>query len=183
MANKIAYLITHISYNCVYNNKGTIDEPSLKQFILDEVSEYIINNSCSTKFESIDDVIKFWERYGGYNVWEAYCVKDNNWINIKPSDEEILLNIRDMTISIEILENEILENEKLDEDENIFDLGKSILNFNLEENKIFEMSESETLEIVDMDEIIKDLSEESMSSGEDIEIDWNAISNEEQNHQ
>ena len=107
--NKVAYLITYISYSCVYNSKGTIDESLLEQFLLDEVSEYIINNSCSTKFELIDDIKKFWERYGEYNVWEAYCVKNNNWINMKPTNEDILLNIYEMTHSVEMLEDDILE--------------------------------------------------------------------------
>jgi len=40
--NKVAYLITYISYSCVYNSKGTIDESLLDQFLLDVVSEYII---------------------------------------------------------------------------------------------------------------------------------------------
>lgn len=108
MTNKIAYLITYISFNCVYNNKGTIDESLLEKFILDEVSEYIINNSCSTKFELVSDVINFWKRYGDYNVWDAYCIKNNEWINIKPSNENILMNIYDMTKSIEILEEDEL---------------------------------------------------------------------------
>ena len=34
--NKVAYLITYISYNCVYNNKGIIDELLLEQFLLDD---------------------------------------------------------------------------------------------------------------------------------------------------
>jgi hypothetical protein len=177
MSNKIAYLITYISYNCIYNDKGTIDESLLEQFLLDEVSEYIINNSCSTKFELVDDIKKFWERYGGYNVWEAYCVKDNNWINVKPSNENILFNIYEMTRSIEILEDYILE-EKLEK--NILNLGD--LQEKVKEN--FEENFEENLEIIDIDEFYS--SETSNSSdlfGENIEIDWNTISNQEQEEQ
>lgn len=152
MSNKVAYLITYISFSYVCNNKGTIDESLLEQFILDEVSEFIINNSCSTKFELVDDIIKFWERYGGYNVWEAYYVKDNNWINIKPSNEAILLNIYDMTRSLEILE----ENE----------VSKSL---------------DETLEIVNISQTLSEIKEEDVIfKEEDIEIDWNKILNQEQ---
>ena len=177
MSNKIAYLITYISYNCIYNDKGTIDESLLEQFLLDEVSEYIINNSCSTKFELVDDIKKFWERYGGYNVWEAYCVKDNNWINVKPSNENILFNIYEMTRTIEILEDYILE-EKLEK--NILNLGD--LQEKVKEN--FEENFEENLEIIDIDEFYS--SETSNSSdlfGENIEIDWNTISNQEQEEQ
>jgi hypothetical protein len=163
--NKVAYLITYISYNCVYNSKGTIDESLLEQFLLDEVSEYIINNSCSSKFELIDDIKKFWEKYGEYNVWEAYCVKDNNWINMKPSNEDILLNIYEMTRSVEIFENDISE-------ENIFNLGK--MEENLEEN----------LEIIDIDDFYSSGTNDSCDLfGENIEIDWNTISNQEQEEQ
>ena len=152
MSNKVAYLITYISFSYVCNNKGIIDESLLEQFILDEVSEFIINNSCSTKFELVDDIIKFWERYGGYNVWEAYYVKDNNWINIKPSNEAILLNIYDMTRSLEILE----ENE----------VSKSL---------------DETLEIVNISQTLSEIKEEDVIfKEEDIEIDWNKILNQEQ---
>jgi hypothetical protein len=152
MSNKVAYLITYISFSYVCNNKGTIDESLLEQFILDEVSEFIINNSCSTKFELVDDIIKFWERYGGYNVWEAYYVKDNNWINIKPSNEAILLNIYDMTRSLEILE----ENE----------VSKSL---------------DGTLEIVNISQTLSEIKEEDVIfKEEDIEIDWNKILNQEQ---
>ena len=180
MPNKVAYLITYISYNCVNNNKGMIDESLLKEFILNEVSEYIINNSFSTKFELIDDIIKFWERYRGYNVWDAYYVKDNIWINIKPSDEDILLNIYEMTKSIEMLEKS-----EFKEDENILYLEESCL--------------SETLEIVNISQTIDDLSEISNSSNlfeeniiideaneiywNTIEIDWNTISHQEQEEQ
>jgi hypothetical protein len=159
--NKVAYLITYISYSCVYNSKGTIDESLLEQFLLDEVSEYIINNSCSSKFELIDDVKKFWEKYGEYNVWEAYCVKDNNWINMKPSNEDILLNIYEMTRSVEIFEDDISE-------ENILNLGK------MEEN----------LEIIDIDDFYSSGTNDSSDLfGENIEIDWNTISNQEQEEQ
>jgi len=159
--NKVAYLITYISYSCVYNSKGTIDESLLEQFLLDEVSEYIINNSCSSKFELMDDVKKFWEKYGEYNVWEAYCVKDNNWINMKPSNEDILLNIYEMTRSVEIFEDDISE-------ENILNLGK------MEEN----------LEIIDIDDFYSSGTNDSSDLfGENIEIDWNTISNQEQEEQ
>lgn len=161
MTDKIAYLITYISYNCVYNNRGTIEETLLEQFILDEVSEYIINNSCSTKFEHIDDVIKFWSRYGGYNVWDAYCVKNNNWINIKPTNEDILLNIYDMTKSIEILEENKLSNS---------------LDDTLEILNISEISQSSSLSLT------LSMSEMSIEKifEEDVEIDWNKILNQEQ---
>ncbi len=231
MPNKVAYLITYISYSCVHNNKGTIDENLLEQFILDKVSEYIINNSFSTKFELIDDIIKFWERYGEYNVWEAYCIKDNIWINMKPSNEDILLNIYEMTQSVEMLEesvlnlkeNEFKENHILNLKENefkenhILNLKENkfkenyILNLeenkfkenyilNLEENKfkenyILNLEErilSETLEIINLSQTTCDSSEMSNYSNligeniiidEYIEIDWNAISNQEQEEQ
>lgn len=179
--NRVAYLITCISYNCVYNNKGTIDESSLEQFLLDEVSEYIINNSCSTKFELVDDVKKFWERYGEYNVWEAYCVKDNNWINMKPSNESILLNIYEMTRSMEITEDDILE-EKIEK--NILNLGnlKENLKENLEEN--LEENIEENIEIIDIDDFYSSGTDDSSDLfGENIEIDWNTISNQEQEEQ
>lgn len=157
MTNRVAYLITYISYNCVYNNRGTIDETLLEQFILDEVSEYIINNSCSTKFELVDDVIKFWERYGGYNVWDAHCVKNDEWINIKPSNEDILLNIYDMTRSVEILE----ETEELEKNE----LSKSL---------------DKTLEIINISGTLSKTTEENIFEEEGIEIDWNKILDQEQ---
>ena len=103
MSSKIAYLITYITYNCVYNKRGSIDESLLEKFLLDNISEYIINNSFSSKFEVVDDIKQFWEKYNGYNVWEAYCVKDDMWIDVKPSNEEILLNIYEMTKSVETL--------------------------------------------------------------------------------
>ena len=112
----IPYLITYISYNCVHNFRGIISEDLLDKFILDNISEYIINNSFSTKFETVVDIVNFWERYGGYNVWEAYCVKNDNWMNIKPSDELILENVRKMTEITEIMEENIEKNNiQLDE--------------------------------------------------------------------
>lgn len=86
----VAYLITYISYSYIVNKKGTIKENDLEQFILDELGEYIINNSASKKFETIDDIENFWNKYNKYLVWEAYCVKDSSWINVKPSNEKIL---------------------------------------------------------------------------------------------
>lgn len=193
--DKVAYLITYISYSCVYNYKGTIDEELLEQFLLDEICEYIINNSCSTKFVLIDDVKKFWERYGGYNVWEAYCVKNNNWINVKPKDEDILLNINEMTKSYESFE-EILH-ERLEESleevilKKIVDSDKNkYKNQNEddenEDNKDNENEDNE-IENIDEDEIEFTISDDDSFSeillGEDIEIDWNTISIQEQEEQ
>ena len=169
MSNKIPYLITYISYSCVYNNRGTIDESLLEKFLLDEVSEYIINNSCSTKFETIYDVKKFWERYKGYNVWEAYCVKNNNWINMTPSNEDVLLNICEMTCSFEILEDNISV--------------KNILNLeeDLEEN-LEDLEEN--LEIINIDDFYSSKTTDSSDLfGENIEIDWNTIYIQEQEEQ
>lgn len=193
--DKVAYLITYISYSCVYNYKGTINEELLEQFLLDEICEYIINNSCSTKFVLIDDVKKFWERYGGYNVWEAYCVKNNNWINVKPKDEDILLNINEMTKSYESFE-EILH-ERLEESleevilKKIVDSDKNkYKNQNEddenEDNKDNENEDNE-IENIDEDEIEFTISDDDSFSeillGEDIEIDWNTISIQEQEEQ
>jgi hypothetical protein len=163
MSNKIPYLITYISYSCVYNSKGTVDESSLEQFLLDEVSEYIINNSYSTKFELIDDVKKFWERYKGYNVWEAYCIKNNDWINVTPSNEDILLNIYEMTRSFEMLEDNILE-KNLGEK-----TGKNL---------------GEDLEIIDINDFYNsEMNDSDDLFGENIEIDWNTIYIQEQEEQ
>ena len=167
MSNKIPYLITYISYSCVYNSKGTVDESSLEQFLLDEVSEYIINNSYSTKFELIDDVKKFWERYKGYNVWEAYCIKNNDWINVTPSNEDILLNIYEMTRSFEMLEDNILEK----------NLGE-----NLGEKTGKNLGED--LEIIDINDFYNsEMNDSDDLFGENIEIDWNTIYIQEQEEQ
>jgi hypothetical protein len=198
--DKVAYLITYISYSCVYNYKGTIDEELLEQFLLDEICEYIINNSCSTKFVLIDDVKKFWERYGGCNVWEAYCVKNNNWINVKPKDEDILLNINEMTKSYESFEEILHERleESLEEslEENLEEsLEEVILKKTIDSNKNKYKNENENndndedeneIENIDEDEIEFTISDDSFSEillGEDIEIDWNTISIQEQEEQ
>ena len=167
MSNKIPYLITYISYSCVYNSKGTVDESSLEQFLLDEVSEYIINNSYSTKFELIDDVKKFWERYKGYNVWEAYCIKNNDWINVTPSNEDILLNIYEMTRSFEMLEDNILE-KKLGEN-----LGEKTGKNLGEDLEIIDINDFYNSEMNDSDDLF----------GENIEINWNTIYIQEQEEQ
>ena len=193
--DKVAYLITYISYSCVYNYKGTIDEELLEQFLLDEICEYIINNSCSTKFVLIDDVKKFWERYGGCNVWEAYCVKNNNWINMKPKDEDILLNINEMTKSYESFEEilherleesleEVILKKIVDSDKNKYkNQNKDNENEDNEDNE----NEDNEIENIDEDEIEFTISDDDSFSeillGEDIEIDWNTISIQEQEEQ
>ena len=193
--DKVAYLITYISYSCVYNYKGTIDEELLEQFLLVEICEYIINNSCSTKFVLIDDVKKFWERYGGYNVWEAYCVKNNNWINVKPKDEDILLNINEMTKSYESFEEilherleesleEVILKKIVDSDKNKYkNQNKDNENEDNEDNE----NEDNEIENIDEDEIEFTISDDDSFSeillGEDIEIDWNTISIQEQEEQ
>lgn len=188
MSNKIPYLITYISYSCVYNNKGTIDESLLEQFLLDEVSEYIINNSCSTKFESIYDVKKFWERYKGYNVWEAYCVKNNDWINITPSNEDILLNIYEMTRSFEMLEDDVSEKnilnlEYLEDSKDLEYLEDLEDSEDLENLKNLEDLE-ENLEIINIDDVYSSETNDSSDLfGENIEIDWNTIYIQEQEEQ
>lgn len=192
--NKVAYLITYISYSCIYNHRGIINEELLEQYLLNEVSEYIINNSCSTKFEFIDDIKKFWERYGGYNVWEAYCVKNNDWINVTPKDEDILLNINEMTKSFEIFEEiflqESLEEIILEKTLNIDENEDEIEYINKDEDEIEYIDKNECIdENKNKDEIEIELSISSNDSfseilyGEDIEIDWNTISNQEREEQ
>ena len=138
---KVAYLITSISYNYINNLRGTIEEDELYQFMLNEVSEYIINNSHSVKFETVEDVHNFWKKYDGYPVWDAYYVKNNDWINIKPLDENILTRIQNLTqyssIDVEDEFNEynsielLNENKNIDVKENICDTNELTINWDL----------------------------------------------------
>ena len=138
---KVAYLITSISYNYIHNLRGTIEEDELYQFMLNEVSEYIINNSHSVKFETVEDVHNFWKKYDGYSVWDAYYVKNNDWINIKPLDENILTRIQNLTqyssIDVEDEFNEynsielLNENKNIDVKENICDTNELTINWDL----------------------------------------------------
>jgi hypothetical protein len=156
----IPYLITYISYNYVNNIRGIISEDLLDQFILDDVSEYIINNSFSTKFETINDIENFWERYGGYNVWDAYCIKNNNWINIKPSNNLILENICEMTKTVEMSNYE--------ENEYIQEKFKESCEKNIEEKK-----DKNSIDDVFSDFLIDN--DEYVNVDKDINIDWSNI--------
>jgi hypothetical protein len=138
---KVAYLITSISYNYIHNLKGTIEEDELYQFMLNEVSEYIINNSRSLKFETVEDVHNFWNKYDGYYVWDAYYVKNDDWINIKPLDENILTSIQNLmqysSINVKDEFNErnsiklLDKNKNIDMKENICDTNDLTINWNL----------------------------------------------------
>lgn len=118
---EVAYLITYISYSYIINKKGSIEESELENFILDEVSDYIINNSASKKFESSDDVKKFWKKYGDYLVWEASYVKNNKWINIKLDDGKILDKILGLIRTNSYVNLEEIDLSEIDLDKNTFD--------------------------------------------------------------
>ena len=93
------------------------------------------------KFETVEDVHNFWKKYDGYSVWDAYYVKNNDWINIKPLDENILTRIQNLTqyssIDVEDEFNEynsielLNENKNIDVKENICDTNELTINWDL----------------------------------------------------
>ena len=108
--NRVAYLITYISYSCIFNIKGTIEEHKLKDFLLTDLSEYIINNS-SIKFNTVNDVENFWKKYDDFNVWSASYVKNNDCITATLSNEEIFIKIRELSFSLESIDLEMNKND------------------------------------------------------------------------
>lgn len=153
----VAYLITYISYSYVINKKGTIKESELDEFILDELCEYIINNSSSKKFESVDDIEHFWNKYNGFLVWEAYCVRGATWINIKPSNEQIL----DKILSI-IRTNSYVNMEEINVIENIDDDPIEINMSNFSNN----------FEVVNLEPIWEKIGDYEMNIQINLEMDY-----------
>lgn len=165
----VAFLIIYISYNCIHTHKGIINENDIHQYMLNELSEYIINNSYSKKFEVVEDIEKFWKKYDNYPVWEASYVKNDEWINIKPSNEDILSNIQKLSSSFihDCNDNSsILNNENSE---------SSIFTFSDESNSTF-------FNISDDEQYISSASSSITNSSickESLEINWESISNQE----
>lgn len=167
---KVAFLIIYISYNCVHTKKDTIEENEIYQFMINELTEYIINNSCSKKFQVVEDIKKFWKKYGEHLVWEAHYVKNNEWINIKPTDEDILSNIQNLSNSfIDDDYETIISNEN---DSTIFTISDDE-----SDSTIFTISDNQN-EIQYVSSVSSSISDVS-SYEELIEINWSSISNQE----
>jgi len=191
---KVAFLIVYISYNCVHTKKDTIEENELYQFMIDELTEYIINNSCSKKFNSICDIENFWKKYDDYLVWEAHYVKNDEWINIKPTNEDILLNIQNLSNSfIDEYETISYDKNNYEDDSTIYTISdesdSTIFTISDESNStIFTISDESNSTIFTISDVKSDMnyissvssSISNISSDDDlIEINWASISNQE----
>jgi hypothetical protein len=151
--HKVAYLITYVSYNCIFNLRGTKSELELKDFFLSELSEYIINNS-STKFNVIEDVEQFWLKYDGYLVWKSSYVKNNEWIDIVQTNEDILARIKELSMSVESID--------------------------LEKNNYDYIEKTQSNEEEQTNEDTDECSEDKQSNEDiDIDIDWEQICKQE----
>ena len=78
---------------------GSISEEELENFILTNVSEFILDRLPLEDINYIKDITQFWddyysEYYMGNEPYSVMIFKDNEWQNATPSDDEIFEYIK-----------------------------------------------------------------------------------------
>ena len=78
---------------------GSISEEELENFLLTNVSEFILDRLPLEDINYIKDITQFWddyysEYYMGNEPYSVMIFKDNEWIDVTPSDDEIFEYIK-----------------------------------------------------------------------------------------
>ena len=78
---------------------GSISEEELENFLITNVSEFILDRLPLEDINYIKDITQFWddyysEYYMGNKPYSVMIFKDNEWIDATPSDDEIFEYIK-----------------------------------------------------------------------------------------
>ena len=73
---------------------GMISEDKLKDYLLEQLVEFVYDRIDIETLNSVDDIQNFWQHfyddcYMGNRPWEATAIIDGIWDNVNPSDEEL----------------------------------------------------------------------------------------------
>jgi len=88
---------------CVNQQFGTCYESDIPSYFINRVAEFIFERNENDAINTVEGIRFFWEQYYdehyiGNPPWEATIFIDNQWVNITPTNEEILKRIKQLII-------------------------------------------------------------------------------------
>ncbi len=102
--NRMIPYVISIAHPCykrpeLSQNFGSIPEEELENFLLTNVSEFILDRLPLEDINYVKDITYIWrdyysEYYMGNEPYSVMIFKDNEWQNVTPSDEEIFEYIK-----------------------------------------------------------------------------------------
>lgn len=103
MSDKIPFIISEACPDykrpCVIQHFGTCYKSEITDYFIHKAAEFIFERSDNDAINDLEGIQDFWKQYySEYYIdnppWEANAFIDNKWVNIMPTDEEILERIK-----------------------------------------------------------------------------------------
>ena len=149
MTDKIPFIISEACPDykspCVFQQFGACYKSEIPDYFINKVADFILERSDHDAVNDIEGITDFWKQYySEYYIsnppWEANAFIDNKWVNVTPTDEEILERIQKLILwEAEDVERDCdKQAELLDEEE--------------KEEKLYELSNEDKLVIDKMKE-------------------------------
>ena len=137
MSDKIPFIISEACPDykrpCVIQQFGTCYKSEIPDYFVNKVAEFIFERSVPDAINDLEGIEDFWKQYySEYYIdnppWDANAFIDNKWVNITPTDEEILERIQKLILwEAEDIERDCDKQDELsyeeEKDENLYKLS------------------------------------------------------------
>jgi hypothetical protein len=136
MTDKIPFIISEACPDykrpSVVQQFGTCYKSEIPDYFINKVADFIFERSDSDAINNLEGIKDFWQQYySEYYIdnppWEANAFIDNKWVNITPTDEEILERIQKLILfETEDIERDCDKQAELsceEEQENLYQLS------------------------------------------------------------
>jgi hypothetical protein len=134
MTDKIPFVISEACPDykrpSIVQQFGTCYKSEIPYYFVNKVAEFIFERSDPDAVNDIEGIEYFWKQYySDYYIdnppWEANAFIDNKWVNITPTDEEILERIQKLILfETEDIERDCDKQAELSyEEENLYQLS------------------------------------------------------------
>ena len=133
MSNKVPFVISEAypDYKrpCLNQMFGVCFNHEVSSYFINKAAEFIFERSHPDEVNNIEGIKNFWEHfYSDYymdnNPWEANIFIDGKWVNVTPTDDEILERIQKLKQSEEEdVERDCNRQAELSEEEKVYKLS------------------------------------------------------------
>ena len=133
MSNKLPFVISEAypDYKrpCLNQMFGVCFNHEVSSYFINKAAEFIFERSHPDEVNNIEGIKNFWEHfYSDYymdnNPWEANIFIDGKWVNVTPTDDEILERIQKLKQSEEEdVERDCNRQAELSEEEKVYKLS------------------------------------------------------------
>ena len=163
MTDKIPFIISEACPDykrpCVIQQFGTCYKSEIPDYFVNKVAEFIFERSVPDAINDLEGIEDFWKQYySEYYIdnppWDANAFIDNKWVNITPTDEEILERIQKLILwEAEDIERDCDKQDELsyeeEKDENLYKLSNED---KLVIDKMKEYFEKEGLQVLESED-------------------------------